>query len=315
MNTGLDPELLTLTGNNYLVPASLFLPAPERDKRGVLNPLSYDNAAAEFRPVHGKTVNKLVNRLSDLLTRGQNKLKNARRDGRVPASSAMSLVPCGLLADHHRRLPSVMNFGCSPSWRLDDDYMSHEVRPHVSALDTPLRSAGFHIHTEIHDSNSQMIVAVMDGLLGLTDVILSHQLGFFSESRARRLTLGYGMAGEYRTRLTSNGMTEILEYRTLSPWPLVSPDTTVRVLHTARAIASQPIPVLMGILGSYPLRSDVAKAVNECDLAAAEALLPECRLAWRNNTGGAGGNLESIMDYIRDSIRVNTGITFARSWR
>jgi len=51
MNTGLDPELLTLN-DGYIVPASYFLDAPERDTDGALPSISFDNAAVEIRPEH-----------------------------------------------------------------------------------------------------------------------------------------------------------------------------------------------------------------------------------------------------------------------
>lgn len=283
MNSGLDPEAL-LVSRGHAIPASLFLPAPTRMKHGALNHLSFDNAAAEFRPQHSHRVGRLTARLWSLVRSAHAHLAFAKLMKLVPQDAFFSIAPAAPLKHDQRHLESVSTFGCSPSQMLDNHYAPHVSVPKLSADETPIRTAGFHIHQELPYPTTQAAVAVMDGLLGLQDVLINDWLGFGPESRQRRNLLGYGRAGEYRTRLVDTQ--QVLEYRTLSPWPFLSPDLTIRVLKLSREICSQVPNTLLDVLGAFPSRSDITSTINYHNPTVAQKLLVECQAAWTKHVGG-----------------------------
>ena len=191
MNTGLDPEILVMSPLKGLIPASYFLAAPILTPQGVLNQLSYDNAAIEMRPKQSDRTSTLTNRLASLYHKAAVSMRMARRKGLIPSDSEIQFIPSGCLSHPDRKLDSVKGFGCSPSLILGDTFLSKQTKPFVSAINTGVRSAGFHIHQELtHSGTIGVVVGVLDGLLGLLDVLVNHRSGWSSASAMRRAHLG-----------------------------------------------------------------------------------------------------------------------------
>lgn len=314
MNTGLDPEIL-LIAQDRIHPAEYYLPGPVR-VNGKLNQLSFDNAAAEFRPEQSGQPSKLVARLRALVRQAVLRLKTAMVQNKVPVTARWSLAPSGQLMEQHRALYSVSRFGCSPSSCLMDDYGTQEVVPFANASQTVYRSAGFHIHQELPATTSiETSVAVLDAILGLADVLINAKLKYLSESRVRRMTLGYGRAGEFRSRAI--GGVRILEYRVLSPWPFMSPRMTESVILLTRSICAQPESVHMKALDNFPDRVLIARAINNCDPQAAAELHAACWNTWATLIGS--GNAKSkrfsgLMGDVHDSDGSRNRVGLLRAW-
>lgn len=297
MNMGLDPEVLALS-NGYIVPAEHFVPAPTRDTQGILNPLSWDNAAVEMRPHHSAIPRQLAASTSLLMRRTKMRLKSAIESGSVPPDTKLSFIPASHLTDDGMKLRSVKKFGCSPSQVVTPDYSSVTTVPTLSASDTSIRTAGFHIHHELEDTSiPQAAVAVLDGLLGLTDVLVNHSRGWSAPSKARRLTLGYGTAGEHRVRTVPTGAT-VLEYRTMSPWPLASLPSMVWATKVMRDVCEMELRPLMTVLSKFPERSEIVEAINTSDNIHATKLLLNTSMVW-----GKAFSAHSIIRQTRRYIR------------
>lgn len=284
MKTGLDPEVLVMCGNE-VVAAERFLEGP--GDSDTPRPISYDNAAIEMRPDASESPHELRNNLSELFRLVDSSFNKARFSFRIPFNSNIDFRPAGSLRVYDRTLKSVARFGCSPSLLLTNEYTTKTVVPCQSADSTYIRSAGFHVHQEIPNLGTcQVIVAALDGLLGLRDVLMNEQKGWSPASRLRRLHLGYGRAGEHRIR-TQDGV-QILEYRTLSPWPLMHPKMAEFVINTTRAVASYPLNVIMSALADFPDRSDITAAINDATADNARPMLRQCQKAWQEATHNAG---------------------------
>jgi len=278
-NIGLDPEILAIS-NGYIVPAEHFVPAPTRDTQGVLNPLSWDNAAVEMRPHHSPIPRQLAATTSLLMRRTRMKLKAAIASGTIPADTKLSFTPASHLTPDSMALESVKKFGCSPSMKVTSDFSSVVTVPSLCASSTTIRTAGFHIHHELADPTiPQAAVAVLDGLLGLTDVLVNHSRGWSSASRARRMELGYGGAGEYRCRVVPTGAS-VMEYRTMSPWPLASLPSMVWATKVMSDVCSMELRPLMKVLSQFPNRSEVIEAIDTSDNINATKLLLRTSMVW-----------------------------------
>lgn len=281
MNTGLDPELLTM-GGDFIVPAATFLDPPTRGVNGTLNPLSYDNAAVEMRPTHSTSLTSLVANTGLLLRKATLKMRLARMQERIPPDSYLSLIPAGELHPDARKLKSVNTFGCSPSLIVGDRYHAYIKANNYPARSGPMRSAGFHIHQELtYPNTSQMVVPILDGLLGLMDVIINHRMGWAAADKLRRSILGYGRAGEYRTRFSLKGRT-ILEYRTLSPWPLSTPKNTLWVVSVMQEVSKESRKSLLAVLEDFPKRLKITDAINSSNHKAALTLWTACNQVWED---------------------------------
>ena len=279
MNTGLDPELLTIY-KDTVVPASYFLDAPERDANGKLNSISFDNAAVEIRPEPSGVLDTLVSNTGRLMHEARARMRLARRRRQIPSESRLSLIPAAALFPTARFIKSVRTFGCSPSQTILDDYGVSTTKTLCDPDDTPFRSAGFHIHQELsHPDTEQPAVAILDGLLGLTDVLMNDKLGWLRASKIRRFILGYGRAGEHRARTVSSGC-RVLEYRVMSPWPLLDAKHILWATSTVKSVCENPIDTLLNVLDHYPDRAHIIEAVNNNDPVLAKQLQYTCRAAW-----------------------------------
>ncbi len=280
MNTGLDPEILTIDGDGYIVPASYFLDPPKRDAKGVLNDISYDNAAIEIRPEESEDLDILALNTDTLLHRATVSMRLARRRQKIPPGSELSLIPSAPLHPKIRYNKSVSSFGCSPSQTVGDDYGVFTTKLFCSPGKTLYRSAGFHIHQELsHHDTEQPAVAVLDGLLGLVDVQQNHKLGWSKASRIRRNGLGYGRAGEHRVRKVPSGQ-RVLEYRVMSPWPLADDADIMWTTATVKAVCECSLNTLLDVLDEFPDRPKITKAINRDDHMSAKELRGPVLTAW-----------------------------------
>jgi hypothetical protein len=280
LNCGLDPELLAMS-NGFIVPGELFVPPPIRDKRtGEWNSLSYDNAAVEMRPYHTTSTAKLVKGTTYLLRRANQYLQHAIEGGTVPSDTKFSFAPASMLDNEGASLKSVTTFGCSPSQMVKPDYSTMDIAPSAVAAETRIRSAGFHVHSELVDPLSgQAAVALLDATLGLTDVVMNRQNGWCEASRMRRQELGYGRAGEHRIRIVATGKT-VLEYRSLSPWPIAHGNTMAWAIDTMRSVCALNTDRLMSTLNRIPARNHIMDAINDSDAVSAKALLSLVKPIW-----------------------------------
>jgi len=275
---GLDPEFLAVAGDR-IVPAEKFLPAPIRTG-GKLNAYSYDNACAELRPDPHAIPGVVVGRMRSLMFTVRMRISSAKDSGAVPPNTDISLSPSGQLSDEDRGLKSVAEFGCSPSMNVMEDLRTSVTMPNCTADTTPFRSAGFHIHHGVTDAAStQIMVAILDVLLGLYDVTMCHHLAHDEASRIRRQEVGYGRAGEYRQRVVASGDV-VLEYRVMSPWMLAS-DDSVRLIKIMSQICTLPLDKLMDLLSSMPPRPAVMDAINHTQPEIASDLWENAMKVWQ----------------------------------
>lgn len=141
------------------------------------------------------------------------------------------------------RYPSVSDFGCRPSLICGSDMQVHFHKANPDPR-TRIRSAGFHIHlgapdewdsdkhlwdaTILYGDRQVELIKTADILVGMVGNLISsvlHQNGEVyrylpSEDEIGRRTLGFGLAGEFRS--PEHG----IEYRTLGGWALQSPTWT-----------------------------------------------------------------------------------------
>lgn len=279
MNTGLDPELLTLN-NGYIVPASYFLDAPKRDANGILNSISFDNAAVEIRPEQSDDLDILADNTDKLLHKATVYMRLARRRQKIPPNSELSFIPAARLNASTRFIKSVGSFGCSPSQTVLDDYSVRTTELRANPSTTAFRSAGFHIHQELaHSDTEQPAVAILDGLLGLTDVLVNCQQGWNTASKIRRVDLGYGRAGEHRVRTVPSGH-KVLEYRVMSPWPLANAKHILWATSVIKEVCESQLDTLLSVLDAYPDRFKITNAINHIDLCGVLQLQELCKATW-----------------------------------
>lgn len=296
---GLDPEFLVVDGEGYIVPAEKFLDTgdPEAD-------VAYDGVAVEVRPRPSRCLAGFGANVRELMWAAMRQYRLARAQGRIPRDARPTFAPLAMLREEDLMLKSAHTFGCSPSLVLQSDAKSLvDTTPHVDPFEYHGRSAGFHVHYDLGRAASTNIAPMMrdegkwlsylrhpiqllDTYLGLLDVMMCHRAGWTEQSRARRLTVGYGVAGEFRVA-KSGGEWRRVEYRTMSPWPLSHPMWTWWVQSAARYVIAK-------IPGTFvpPLPyNEVQKAINECDNEAAQSMWERAiRVLYRANLGGHSEN-------------------------
>ena len=206
MSTGLDPEVFVGASNRNITLAGEVFPyvASESEKKIV-----HDNAAVEFR---AQTTHCLQNLRGTMASRIR-QIKEAIGVGRK-----ILPVPAVRLAMSQAEDPSVREFGCDPSFVLDENGEPEEVAPDPEPT-SRWRCAGYHIHQSASNKTMENYVRsikIADIYLGSLDVMMTTIGGNRSEAKKRR-QMGYGQAGEFRRRPFG------VEYRTLSPWPMRSP--------------------------------------------------------------------------------------------
>lgn len=281
---GLDPEVLVLDGEDRVVAASHFLGGPGD---GEPPPISFDNAAVEMRPYPFRSSQRLTEETGRLFRHAISKTNLAAHWDLIPKGARISLTPCAPLRDIDRAEKSVNTFGCSPASIVTVNHKPLQVKPFVSAEKTALRSAGFHIHRQLDprlNTSAMVTISVLDGLLGLLDVLVNQKGGYTDAARKRRRILGYGRAGEHRFRRTEAGEA-ILEYRTLSPWPLAAPQGVRYVTSVMNSVCSVPFDQLIVVLDSFPPRGSIMSAINDSDYKTALRLWAQCMNAWQKEVG------------------------------
>jgi len=262
MKTGLDPEVLVMTSDDYIIPASDFLPPPTRDSNGILNPISYDNAAIEIRPKESASLKSLTKNALVLFRDAKQHVKRATYSALIPWGCKISLAPAGHLSSDYVNYESVKTFGCSPSKVVNNDLTIDISFPKLGPDDTTVRSAGYHIHQEVKcPEGIPLIVAILDATLGLADAVVCIRK-WRKASLMRRLTLGYGVAGEHRVRTSPTG-NFILEYRTMSPWPIANRRSIKWTTHIMKRICIMDLSTLFTIYEDLPDRSEITEAINQ----------------------------------------------------
>jgi hypothetical protein len=298
MSIGLDPEFFIVDGSHHIVPAEKFLDSAEGD-------VAFDNAAVEIRPEQSSCIQGFLSNVRETFHHAMMKMRLARLQGRIPSTSHLSLTPAARLRAGDMNLPSVQQFGCSPSLVVEKDGSLSHTTAQVDPLGFAYRSAGYHVHVGVayHTTPEALanITALADVFVGLVDVMM---VGLASRSwvrgsQIRRLAMGYGRAGEHRVREIparaewANPI-KVWEYRTLSPWPLSHPlwswwaQSAVRHCQIYGNHYNNPLGALKPKL---PNRSEVVDVINNCDLAGARELwLAAVRAASGGLTGRDGND-------------------------
>ncbi len=225
---GCDPEIFVTDKDDNIVPAFEFLPSEKEIRRG--GGLAYwDGFQAEFRMADVPTCLEVLNQYIGMglykvwraATRKNPAYKLAIRDT-IPVPPAMLMG-----AD-----PEHVQFGCKPSRNVYG--LAGERIPDPRLL--PIRFAGGHIHmglrntypelaamtSELRQRQIEQVVRALDRTVGLASIAL---FGELEDVRRRRY---YGLAGEYRMPVYG------LEYRTLSPYWMLSPAVYFLVFELAR---------------------------------------------------------------------------------
>ncbi len=322
--SGLDPEFLVLDGDGMIIPASLFI----KDKSGTV---IYDNAAVEIRPDHNSCLETTTENTQYELWTAHKAMKTAWVKGKIPSRSAVTFAPSARLRKEHKDLPSVSEFGCSPSKVLNPDMTASVSRCQVDAQSTPYRCAGFHVHTtadqycyEYEPDPENMVelftkrIALCDATVGLVDVLMNHLAGWDEQSKVRRETLGYGKAGEFRIRMHERETWDgeyyeympIIEYRTLSPWPLSHPMWTWWAQSAVRhCMARASIKNVDRTLAMLPDRSEIVDAINTTNAESAFELWKSVFLSMTTeNTLGGDAGRDALCGYTL--VNLNEIISF-----
>lgn len=246
--TGADPEVLVVA-DGVVLPAWEFLPGKQR-----LSPPQtfWDGFQAEFTILpafcHDAVVSEIRDGLHSVYVAAKNKVGSARL---VP--DCVVEVPEDMMdaaSDEHVAL------GCAPSLNI---YGAPPLN--VDSRMLSLRFAGCHIHMGVGPTSRQQagpIIRAMDALAGVASVAILEG----REDPRRRMF--YGKAGEYR--LPPHG----IEYRVPSSTILAHPVVTHLVFDLAR------LGVDIGEAGLRVWDTDdehIQAIINECDVAAARALL------------------------------------------
>jgi hypothetical protein len=336
MTTGLDPEVFITDENDKLIVGERVVDVAASNKDALV---VHDNAAVEFRTggrgclegLHDEVMNRLIT--IDRLARGE--------------GGKISLTPCMPLEEEDMGRESVMEFGCSPASRINDTGAIEPVEPLADPHETPLRSAGFHIHiggpgrgwheaysriervSKYPFGNAQFAtirvirdkrfreryvsesIAAMDVLVGLPGVVFE-SMDDVEAARQRRNILGYGRAGEFRFERGTGGTPPKLEYRVLSPWPLNHPVWSWWACSMARNACMLTIGDWKKKAIVWPDRRDVTQAINEVDGAAAKDLFKAARAAIYEVYGEALTGHQNRWQYYYNDYRAISGGATAR---
>lgn len=292
VSLGLDPELLVVDDDGYIVPAEKFLTG---DKKAWV---AYDNAAIELRPAPCYCAAGLSGNTRELLWDAIAKMRLARRKGIIPKGSSIITSPAAPVRREDMMLESVSMFGCSEAIRLEADGSINSVKPNPGAESIPFRSAGYHVHvaTQLEKTTRSLLIPtregfiewlvprikVLDALVGLVDVMMVSRDGDEELSQIRREQIGYGRGGEFRVCQQLDTWSHF-EYRTPSPWAMNHPmwswwlQTSVRhVMDAGRTSDAQIRTLVEGL----PERSEILEAINRCDNGTAETLWEASRVVW-----------------------------------
>lgn len=312
---GLDPELLVVDGENFLVPAQRIIKS-----RAKSAPVAYDGAAIEIRPAPGYCAAALSMNTRELLWNATAQFRLARLKGSIPRDSRISVAPAAMVRPEDMKLKSINQFGCNESLSVNDDLSVSVVRPLPGAEEVPFRTAGYHVHIsnnqnvntftgkatpslDVENSKESFLekyvaprVAILDAMVGLIDVMMVHLDGHSMESEVRRGLIGYGRGGEIRVRPygEKNWLNGRMEYRTPSPWAMSSPmwswwlQTSVRCIMDVGRLGPSKIGPLLERL---PARSEITDAINRNDAKAARELWMASWRAWKSH--GYWGDHES----------------------
>lgn len=202
-NLGCDPEMFLSKGGK-IVESSEFVPAEgvmDHSKYSAKPAIVRDGVQVELNPSPSMCRAAVVNQVGRLIV---DLSKQAGEKG-----GDISFEPVVHLSkdDMEKLSEAARKLGCLPSKNLHDSSATVKV-----GSDFRTRSAGGHIHIglSIYNKQPERLVALMDVLLGNTQVMIDRS----PDAAERRKT--YGRAGEFR--LPPHGV----EYRTLSNWWLIS---------------------------------------------------------------------------------------------
>lgn len=230
---GCDPEFFLFRGGKPWPAWKTFVAAEDKG-RSAITPY-WDGYQAEFQASGEYKGNNtclayMVDTIRDCLSVAH---KKAKADGTELAIRDIVEVPPAELREYDTKYTQ---FGCKPSHNV---YNLTGLAINDSSP-FPLRFAGGHIHigyltyrhSDYSHYNPEQIVRACDRVAGLMSIAI------FGELEDRRRRLYYGLPGEYR--LPKHGV----EYRTLSPYWLMSPITThlmFEIMRTAVGIGGSEL--------------------------------------------------------------------------
>lgn len=285
---GLDPEVFITDRDDHLIPAEAFIPNSAKTNE----PAVFDNGAVEIRPAATNCVIALMGNVRETMWKATSYWRLARLRGEVDRQSRFNFAPAVPLdLEHLHQYESLIEFGCAPSLVLE---ANGNTITHQSYADPgiPWRSAGFHVHSTLHHQDDDSVtteqvieglppfIEVMDALVGLVDVVMCGEAGWTEQSRIRRLQMGYGLPGEFRVRQRNN-YSCIVEYRTLSPWPLSHPIWAYWACYAAKDVfrSGWGRAWVSELAERLPDRAEIVRAITECDTGRALDLWVESAMA------------------------------------
>lgn len=254
MSTGLDPEFFIGRSTRGVVPAPLLIPdsASETDAT-----IAYDNAAVEIRHHDPRCLTTLNSSIKGSIQKVIRDHFETQVSDKNPQT--MILSPAVKLDQSYLDLAELREFGCDPAYQLNERGSPIQFKAGPDP-DSPWRCAGYHVHQSVEDhpdypgdvppARLAEDVKLADIFLGCLDVMMNEQLNYNNEAKVRR-SMGYGRAGEFRTRPFG------VEYRVLSPWPLHSPMTTWFIHSAMRQIFGYDSEKNTHIEGSTMMRGRV----------------------------------------------------------
>ena len=253
--------------------------------------LQVDNVAVEFASKPAANGDELIAHLRETF---REMIKDY-----IPENHTLFLSPSAVLDDDQLTDPDALRFGCSPSydaWDLIENPQPHADNPN-------LRSTGAHIHLGAVDGDGNdflldpmgkvFTVRALDCTLGIVDVLMDSS----KEAIARREL--YGKMGEHRP--TSYGV----EYRSLGPWWMSSPQTVMLIDSVAqdalRIVREGMLDEIVEALGGG---DEIRRVINNADRKAAEKML-----------GIVSKHLspESI-GFLEDCLKIETPRELSVSW-
>lgn len=268
---GCDPEVFAVdtnvayNGKPRVLPAYKWLPHKKNALKFTVLPGTYlskhvgecfwDGVQAEFTTAPQMCIQYLIDEIRDALVLIQNTARKHTPTAQLTLRNVIDYPEDERASADEEHVA----LGCAPSTNV---YGVCGYLP-SSGREWDKRCVGFHIHAGDMDviAQRERVVKALDAVLGVYSVAAAENI---DEPLRRRY---YGLAGEYRE--TKYGV----EYRTLSNWMLCHPAMTNLVFEMTRSIITFALNSKWLDTEWKFDEAQVIGIINNCDVAAARALL------------------------------------------
>ena len=272
---GSDPEFFISDGDGKVIPAFTFLP-----EKTPSTPIFWDGYQCEVTPSPRNCIVEHATLLCVLLKDALRLAKQKNKDAQFLETDTIPIS----LKELKKKPTNFTALGCDPSSNAYG--MEGEIPADSTTL--PFRFAGGHIHfgwepLSGDNKNQKQIDVMLKAVRDLDKILAIWSVGAaqsFEKMKERRRH--YGLAGEFR--LPSHG----LEYRTLSPFWLKSPEAYHITFDLARAVFRGS---LMGLLDFWVAdMGEVIRIINEYDQRGAQKILEVNKAFFIHLAKGANHN-------------------------